>query len=74
MKKETRENRNKGALAQFNKKDLYCLYCPTALLHNIHNTRHLLTVQHAIVCGLFFFSFTFNNNKRMTISYMYTTL
>ena len=47
-------------MTQFNKKDLYCLYCQTALLHNIHNTSHLLTVQHAIMV---FFNNNNNNNK-----------
>lgn len=58
----------KEALTQFNKKDLYCLYCQTALLHNIHNTSHLLTVQHAIMFFLIIII-----TKMMTI-YMYTTL
>ena len=49
----------KEAPTHFNKKDLYCLYCQTALLHNIHNTSHLLTVQHAIM----FFLFDNNNNN-----------
>lgn len=47
MHSETCGKKN-GALTQFDKKDLYCLYCQTALLHNILNTSHLLTVQHAV--------------------------
>lgn len=73
MKNVIRDYTNKikkETVTQFNKKDLYCLYCQTALLHNIHNTSHFPTVQHAIMS---FFFFLIAITKMMTI-YMYTTL
>lgn len=57
---------------QMNKKNLQCLYGQTRkLLQNIHNTGHLLTVQHANILVLY--NNNNNNNKTITI-YTYTAL
>lgn len=61
----------KETVTQFNKKDLYCLYCQTALLHNIHNTSHFLTVQHAIMS---FFFLPDSDNKNDDYIYVHNSV